>query len=178
MKEYFYGDRSTLVDSQGQKIVEFYFSSTGKIKVIKERGVETPPTICKFGTQAAASNELAALFELDENPFSSPKPLNMLIDFIQRFTSNGDIILDFFSGSATTAHAVMEVNANCEEKNRKFILVQLPENLDESLKKAQKDAVRTLQVAIEDLDNNYLPRAPSEIGTERIRRAGEKIKEE
>jgi len=178
MQEYFYGDRSTLVDSQGQKIVEFYFSSTGKIKVIKERGVETPPTICKFGTQAAASNELAALFELDENPFSSPKPLNMLIDFIQRFTSNGDIILDFFSGSATTAHAVMEVNANCEEKNRKFILVQLPENLDESLKKAQKDAVRTLQVAIEYLDKNNLPHTASEIGKERIRRAGKKIKEE
>ena len=70
------------------------------------------------------------------------------------------------------------MNANCEEKNRKFILVQLPENLDESLKKAQKDAVRTLQVAIEYLDKNNLPHTASEIGKERIRRAGEKIKEE
>lgn len=177
MKQYFYGDRSTLVDSQGQKIVEFYFNSKGKIKIIKERSVETPQTTCKFGTQGLASNDLASLFELNECPFSSPKPLNMITDFIQRFTVGGDIILDFFSGSATTAHAVMEVNAISEVENRKFILVQIPEDLDLSLKHAQKDAVRTLQVAIEYLDKNSFPHTIPEIGKERIRRAGKKIKE-
>lgn len=176
MRQYFYGDRSSLVDSQGQKVLEFYFNSTGKIKIVKERSVETPQTTCKFGTQGAASNELSSLFGLDECPFSSPKPINMLTDFIQRFTAPGDIVMDFFSGSATTAHAVLDVNAKTEDNGRSFILVQLAEDLDESLSHAQKDAVRTLQVAIEYLDSLCLPHTICEIGKERIRRAGNKIK--
>jgi len=178
MRQYFYGDRSSLVDSQGQKIVEFYFNSTGKIKIVKERSVETPQTTCKFGTQGTASNELSSLFELDECPFSSPKPLNMLTDFIQRFTGAGDIVMDFFSGSATTGHAVLDVNAKNNSLNRSFILVQLQEDLDDSLKYAQKDAVRTLQVAIEYLSKEKRSHNICEIGKERIRRAGEKIKQD
>ena len=178
MKQYFYGDRSTLVDSQGQRIVEFYFNSTGKIKVVKERGVESPQTTCHFGTQGAATTELASLFEMDEAPFSAPKPVGMLKDFILRFVSDGDIVLDFFSGSATTAHAVYEANASGNVKNIKYILVQIAEDLDESLKHAQKDAVRTLEVGIEYLDKVNLPHTICEIGKERIRRAGKKIKEE
>src|SRR5690606_37832174 len=111
MKQYFYGDKESLTDSRGQKIVEFYFSSTGKIKVIKERGVETPQTTLKFGAQGPVSKELANLFGLEDSPFDSPKPVNMLYDFIARFTDPGDIILDFFSGSATTAHAILKLNA-------------------------------------------------------------------
>lgn len=177
MKQYFYGNRETLVDSQGQKIVEFFFNSSGKIKILKERSVETPQTTCKFGTQGNASNELAALFELKECPFSSPKPVVMLTDFIKRFTGKDDIVFDFFSGSATTAHAVMNINAE-ENRNLKYILVQLPENLDESLRMAKKDAVRTLEVAINLLDSIKKPHTICEIGKERIRRAGKKIKEE
>lgn len=175
MRQYFYGDRESLVDSQGQKVVEFYFNSTGKIKIVKQRGVETPQTTCKFGTQGAASTELTNLFELDESPFSSPKPVAMLTDFIQRFTKENDIILDFFSGSATTAHGVFMANVNSNSK-RRFILVQLQEDLDESLKQAQKDAVNTLKIAIEFLDTYNRPHLLTEIGKERIRRAGDKIK--
>ena len=178
MKQYFYGDRSTLVDSQGQRIVEFYFNSTGKIKVVKERGVESPQTTCHFGTQGAATTELANLFEMDEAPFSAPKPVGMLKDFILRFANDGDIVLDFFSGSATTAHAVNEVNASGSVKNVKYILAQIAENLDESLKNAQKDAVRTLEVGIEYLDKVHKPHTICEIGKERIRRAVKKIAEE
>ena len=69
------------------------------------------------------------------------------------------IVLDFFSGSASTAHAVMQLNANEEGGNRKFIMVQLPEKVNESKK---------------NQDYNTIP----EIGKERIRRAGKKIKEE
>lgn len=177
MEQYFYGNRETLVDSQGQKIVEFFFNSSGKIKILKERSVETPQTTCKFGTQGNASNELAALFELKECPFSSPKPVVMLTDFIKRFTGKDDIVFDFFSGSATTAHAVMNINAE-ENRNLKYILVQLPENLDESLRMAKKDAVRTLEVAINLLDSIKKPHTICEIGKERIRRAGKKIKDE
>lgn len=178
MKQYFYGDRNTLVDSQGQRIVEFYFNSTGKIKVVKERGVESPQTTCHFGTQGAATIELASLFEMEEAPFSAPKPVGMLKDFILRFANDGDIVLDFFSGSATTAHAIYEVNTSSNIKNLKYVLVQIAENLDESLKNAQKDAVRTLEVGIEYLDKVHRPHTICEIGKERIRRAAKKIAEE
>lgn len=177
MKQYFYGDRNNLFDTQGQKIIEFYFNSTGKIQISKQRGVEVPQTTCKFGTQASATQELMDLFETSEAPFSSPKPIAMIYDFIQRFTKDSDIILDFFSGSATTAHALFK--ANCQNKmHRKFILVQLEEDLDESLKQAQKDAVNTLKVGIEYLDSIHKPHKITEIGKQRIRLAGEKIKSE
>jgi DNA (cytosine-5-)-methyltransferase len=175
MKQFFYGDKDSLVDSQGQKIVEFYFNSTGKIKVVKERSVESPQTTCHYGTQGAASTELANLFDLDESPFSSPKPVSMLKDFIIRFMNDGDTILDFFSGSATTAHAVFEANVQNNMKV-KYILVQIAEDLDKSLKSAQKDAVRTLQVGIEFLDSIKKKHTICEIGKERIRRAGMKVK--
>lgn len=175
MKQFFYGDKDSLVDSQGQKIVEFYFNSTGKIKIVKERSVESPQTTCHYGTQGAASSELANLFDLDESPFSSPKPVSMLKDFIIRFMNDGDTILDFFSGSATTAHAVFEANVQNNMKV-KYILVQIAEDLDKSLKSAQKDAVRTLQVGIEFLDSIKKKHTICEIGKERIRRAGMKVK--
>lgn len=175
MKQFFYGDKDSLVDSQGQKIVEFYFNSTGKIKIVKERSVESPQTTCHYGTQGAASTELANLFDLDESPFSSPKPVSMLKDFIIRFMNDGDTILDFFSGSATTAHAVFEANVQNNMKV-KYILVQIAEDLDKSLKSAQKDAVRTLQVGIEFLDSIKKKHTICEIGKERIRRAGMKVK--
>ncbi len=174
MKQYFYGDRDSLVDSQGQKVVEFYFNSTGKIKIVKERSVESPQTTCHYGTQGAASTELANLFGIEESPFSSPKPVSMLKDFIIRFMNDGDTILDFFSGSATTAHAVFETNLQ-SSMNVKYILVQIAEDLDKSLKSAQKDAVRTLQVGIELLDKINKPHTICEIGKERIRRAGKKV---
>lgn len=177
MKQFFYGNRDDLVDSQGQKIVEFYFNSTGKIKIVKERSVESPQTTCHYGTQGAASTELANLFDLDECPFSSPKPVSMLKDFIIRFMEDGDTILDFFSGSATTAHAVFEANVK-NKMNVKYILVQIAEDLDESLKQAQKDAVRTLQVGIEMLDSLGKKHTICEIGKERIRRAALEIKTE
>lgn len=56
MKQYFYGDKNKLVDTKGQKIKEFYFNSTGKIKVIKERSVEATQTTCRYGTQAGRWN--------------------------------------------------------------------------------------------------------------------------
>jgi len=178
MEQYFYGDKDNLVDSRGQKIVEFYLNSSGKVKIVKKRGVETPQTTCKFGSQGSISIELAKLFNIEENPFASPKPVKMVMDFASRFTSENDIILDFFSGSATTAEAIMELNTNNDNIKRKYILIQLQDSLDDALKTAQKDAKRTLEVAINYLDKHGLPRLITEIGKERIRRAGKKIKEE
>lgn len=105
-----------------------------------------------------AKKQLLSLFE--KAPFDYSKP-NSLLEFLILFgTNENDIILDFFSGSATTAHAVMEVNAE-KESNRRFICVQLPEVCDEK-SEAYKAGYKNI----------------CEIGKERIRRAGKKILEE
>ena len=90
--------------------------------------------------------------------FEFPKSLNMIKKTIEIGSNNFDIILDFFSGSATTAHSVMQLNAE-NGGNRKYIMVQLPELCDES-SEAYKAGYKNI----------------CEIGKERIRRAGEKIK--
>ena len=126
MQQYFYGDRESLVDSRGQRVLEFYFTSTGKLKVTKERGVYTPPSVQRWGMQGEISTELADLFECDAPPLETPKGLRMMRDLIEWFTGPNDIILDFFAGSGTTAHAAMEVSARAASP-RKFILVQFPE---------------------------------------------------
>ena len=94
--------------------------------------------------------------------FDYPKPVEMLIRILEMGTKEDDtdIVLDFFSGSATTAHAVMQLNAE-DGGNRKFIMVQLPEVCDEK-SEAYKAGYKNI----------------CEIGKERIRRAGQKIKEE
>ena len=112
-----------------------------------------------------SANGITDLKELElEKFFDYPKPLSLIKEIIYGatlFTSkNGDIILDFFSGSATTAHAVMKLNAE-DGGRRKFILVQLPELTPEN-SEARKAGYETI----------------CDIGEERIKRAGKKIKEE
>lgn len=96
--------------------------------------------------------------------FSYPKPVSLIKEMISGITlftgKKGDIVLDFFSGSATTAQAVMELNAE-ENGNRKFIMVQLPEPCDEATD-AYKDGYQTI----------------AKIGEERIRRAAKKVSNE
>lgn len=107
------------------------------------------------------TNEIKKLFS--EKIFSNPKPTSLLVDFIRigvYSKTENQIILDFFSGSSTTAHAVMQLNAE-DGGNRKYIMVQLPELCDED-SEAYKAGYNNI----------------CEIGKERIRRAGEKIIEE
>lgn len=104
------------------------------------------------------TKELNLLFK--EIDFIYPKPVNFIKLLITSLNDKSSIILDFFSGSATTAHAVMQLNAEDGGK-RKFIMVQLPEKTDEK-SEAFKAGYKNI----------------CEIGKERIRRAGEKIKEE
>lgn len=104
-----------------------------------------------------SSSEIAALF--DEKVFDTAK-LSAVICRMLKFCSSDSLILDFFSGSATTAHAVMQLNAE-DGGHRKFILVQLPEKTDE-----KSEAFKAGYPNI------------CEIGKERIRRAGKKIREE
>ena len=120
-------------------------------------------TIWKYdevGHNQEGKKELKALFP-DAIPFDTPKPSRLLERIIKVASDSKEcIILDFFSGSATTAHAVMQLNAE-DSGHRKFIMVQLPEKCDES-SEAYKAGYKTI----------------CEIGKERIRRAGDKIKSE
>lgn len=111
-----------------------------------------------YKDRRGSSQRLRLLF--GENIFAFPKDENILHDFIASFTTNEDIVLDFFSGSATTAHAVMQLNAE-DGGNRKYIMVQLPAETPEK-SEARKAGYNTI----------------CEIGKERIRRAGKRIKEE
>lgn len=123
----------------------------------------------------ASTKQFEALMARDifQNP-KSPMILSRLINFI---ATDGDIVLDFFSGSGTTAEAVFRLNAK-KESSIRFIMVQLPEDLDESVKKADTRAQKTLKNAIKFLDSIGHPHTICEIGEERIHRAGKKIKEE
>ena len=123
----------------------------------------------------AASKRLAAL--MGDKVFENPKDEEIIQRIIQFCgTDDGDIILDFFSGSATTAHAMFLADAE-QNKHRKFILVQLPETIDPQ-KEASEKAKKVAQNAVNLLDTIGVPHNICEIGKERIRRAGEKILKE
>lgn len=112
----------------------------------------------KVGYTTNGTREVSDL--LKGKYFDFPKPVGFMKEFIGQGTLKDDVILDFFSGSATTAHAVMQVN--CEDGgNRKFIMVQIPEPCSET-SEAFKAGYKSI----------------AEIGKERIRRAGMKIKDE
>ena len=121
----------------------------------------------------ASTKQFEALMARDifQNP-KSPMILERLIGFL---TEPGDIVMDFFSGSATTAEAVMRLNAK-RNLALKYIMVQLPEDLDESIANADSRAQKTLKNAVAFLDSIHKPHTICEIGKERIRRAGSKIK--
>ncbi len=105
------------------------------------------------------------------------KPLQLINRIVKAANSKDGIVLDFFSGSATTAHSV--ILQNCfGGGNRRFIMVQLPENLDETIQNASGDDKDDIQSLIDFCDSINKPHNICELGKERIRRAGKKIKEE
>ena len=113
-------------------------------------------------------------------PFTFPKSLYAVLDCIKAATKEDKnaIIMDFFSGSATTAHAVMQLNAE-DGGHRKSIMVQLPEDLDEAIGRASDAKTKnSIKKAIKFLDSIGKVHTICEIGKERIRRAGDKIKSE
>ena len=122
--------------------------------ILEENMFENIPSLLYYG---GSDTDMLARMRI---PFDTPKVVEICKEHINSFTDSNDIILDFFSGSATTAHAVMQLNAN-NGTNRKFIMVQLPENIDEK-SEAYKAGYNNI----------------CEIGKERIRRAGKLIKEE
>lgn len=154
----------TYIENQKQGIVEWVKTETGWQAYAKQYldtdAAKPPETLWlhqEVGHNHSAAESLKKL--LSGKVFDSPKPVDLIAKMLKlaTYTDTGDIVLDFFSGSATTAHAVMQLNAE-DGGNRRFIMVQLPEVCDEKSEAAK---------------NGY----PNicEIGKERIRRAGQKL---
>ena len=115
-----------------------------------------------YGHTDMAKKDLIKLFsDLVQVPFDTPKPVKLIKMLSILGTDKDDIILDFFSGSATTAQAVMELNAEDSSSHRKYVLVQIPEPLEDN-PGAEAIGLHTI----------------ADVGKERIRRAGRKIKED
>lgn len=129
---------------------EFMYELTNENKALKS----------SWGVFDAQSTTVYLKHLIPEVKFDNPKPINLMSYLVEVALNSNATILDFFSGSATTAHAVMQLNAE-DGGNRKFIMVQLPEKTDEQ-SEAYKAGYKNI----------------CEIGKERIRRAGKKIKEE
>ena len=128
---------------------------------LRKTGI-TPMTIWKYTEvdhSQGATQKLAQLFDGNKY-FDYPKPVDLIKRIVSLYSNSDSIILDFFSGSATTAHAIMKLNSE-DGGNRKYVLVQLPE-LTEENSEAYKAGYKNI----------------CEIGKERIRRAGKKILEE
>ena len=144
-------DRDNKLIFKGDNVYRkmFIYENKGKI----------PETLWEDVSNAAnASDEIKRLF--GGIIFDTPKPIPYIKRMIQLAASKDSVIMDFFSGSATTAHAVMQLNAE-DGGHRKFIMVQLPEKCDEA-SEAYKAGYKNI----------------CEIGKERIRRAGDKIQSE
>lgn len=134
----------------------------------------TETVVSDQGTTSTGASDVYEYFKKDV--FSNPKPVG-LIRFLLGFgLTKNDIVLDFFSGSATTAEAVMKENIG--GGNAKYILVQLPENIDPMLNSSSANAKRVAENAVAVLDELKRPHTIPELAKERIRRAGNKIKED
>lgn len=152
----------------GNVTLEEYWRSTGEDKRFirriedgrgKNGGVQywVPPSDTSLRTSNWTDIEVSQIAKDFDLPFDNPKNVTLIKELISSVPHHDAIILDFFSGSATTAHAVMQLNAE-DGGNRKFIMVQLPEVCDEK-SEAAKAGYKNI----------------CEIGKERIRRAGAKI---
>ena len=131
----------------------------------------------QFGHNQGANDCMTDLFGV-KNVFSNPKPVELIRGLIQICNvKDDDIVLDFFSGSATTAHSLMLLNSE-DGKSRKFILVQLPENLEKNYEAATGKTKAQIKVAIDYLLSANKPLLLSEVGKERVRLAGQKILDE
>lgn len=137
-------------------IEEIYFDGDRFMPYIAKSVTEKLPSMYLENKRGSTDLE-----HLNLNYFDFPKSVGYLSFLISLFTQNGDIILDFFSGSSTTAHAVMRQNVDSNDNGRKYIMVQIPEDIDADSKAA---------------DSGY--KTICELAKERIRRAGKKIKEE
>ena len=134
----------------------------------------TDPVITDRGTTSSGASDVYEYFKKDV--FSNPKPVDLILFLLGFGLTDDDIVLDFFSGSGTTAEAVMR--SNIEGGNHKYILVQLPEDIDPMLNSSSANAKRVAENAVSVLDELGCSHILTELAKERIRRAAKKIAEE
>lgn len=128
-----------------------------------------------WGSNEDADEEQRILFG-EQGLMTYPKPVLLLMKLITSVRDEKMTICDFFSGSGTTAEAVMRLNSNKSKHN--FIMIQLPEDLDESYASTSGDEKAKVKKLIDFLDNNKRNHKLDQLGIERIIRAAQKIKEE
>ena len=158
LEEFISNNFKPILDAKGQA-TSFILSSTGAIEVVKERA-KSSHVISALSGLGGSQQATAELLDLGVVFDDYPKPTALIEYLISMNNSKDFIVLDFFAGSATTAHAVMNINAK-DQGSRKFILVQINDEIDTN-KKAYEAGYLTI----------------SEISKQRIRKAAKKIKEE
>ena len=134
----------------------------------------TESVISDQGTTSTGAADVYDYFKKDV--FSNPKPVTLVNFLISFILEDDDIILDFFSGSGTTAEAIMR--ANIAGNKYRYILIQLQENIDAMLNSSSANARRIAENAVSVLDDLQKPHTITELAKERIRRAAKKIAEE
>ena len=141
----------------------------------------TSPVIDKpgvgVGTNETASSYLTSLMD-GKNVFSYPKPVSLIKYLTNFICKDSDIVMDFFSGSGTTADAVWRYNVENKEVALKYILVQLPENLDENLKTADANSKELLLNGIQLLDRINKPHKLTELAKYRLAKTIDSIKQD
>ena len=164
-----------IIDNKGQKLLEVYIAPNGMLQTKKLRAGDTPSTVivCK-GTTKNGTLLLKNLF--GKKIFDYAKPVELINYLLTKQSEDDFVVLDFFSGSATTGHSVMIENFQ-HTKQIKYILVQLPEEINPEIATSPK-AKTMMQDAVNILSNLGHPANICELGKERLRRAGKKIKEE
>ena len=164
-----------IIDNKGQKLLEVYIAPNGMLQTKKLRAGDTPSTvIVGKGTTKNGTLLLKNLF--GKKIFDYAKPVELINYLLTKQSENDFVVLDFFSGSATTGHSVMIENFQ-HTKQIKYILVQLPEEINPEIATSPK-AKTMMQDAVNILSNLGHPANICELGKERLRRAGKKIKEE
>ena len=144
-------------------------------RYLKDTETEAPYSVI-YKDGRAASKRLASL--MGDKVFDNPKDEDVIAELLSYVDADDSMVMDFFSGSATTAHSVIMRNSQNGGK-RKFILVQLPENLDSRLNSASKQSSKqVIENAIALCDSFGEEHSICTIAEERIRRAGDKIKTE
>ncbi len=160
----------TVIDNKGQQVIDVYLSENGMLNTRKLRAGDTPSTVL-VGKGTTKNGTLALKDLFGVKVFDFAKPTALINYLISKVEGDDFFVLDFFSGSATTAQAVMETNYK-KNKRLKFICVQLPEIIDPK-KASTAPAKKIAEDAIEYLRGIGKPTNICEIGKQRIRLSGQ-----
>ena len=173
LTKFFNGEE--VIDNKGQKLVEVFSSETGMLHTKKLRAGNTVSTVLVGkGTTKNGTLLLKELF--GSTVFDYAKPVELISYILSKHADKDFTVLDFFSGSGTTAHSVFLQNIE-QNRNIKFILVQLAEEIDPD-KATTPAAKKTAQAAIDYLMRQNKPFLLTELAKERLKLSAKKIKEE